>query len=509
LTEAQQTEKIDTAIVSRLKREETSRSQVMNILSMLTDVNGPRLTNSPGYKKAAAYAKSSLESWGVQNVFFDYWDEIFGRGWELKKFKLEVIKPTYASLVAYPKAWSPGVKGALRAEAIYLDVKKEADLDLFQGKLKGKIVLFTPPVDVEPAFKANAWRLTDSTLLQMANAEVPRPFTFRRNRTPSAAEKLEYLKWDFCQKEGALAVVEGSENYADGAVLVSGATVPYPQEVPYSRRIQVYDEKAPKILPQVVVSAEQYNSLIRQGQLRVPITLELSLETEFTPAERGFNVIGEIPGTDLRDQVVMIGAHLDSWHSGNGTTDNAAGSAVMLETMRLLKSLGMSPRRTIRIALWGGEEQGLLGSGSYVKRTFGVRRDKAFPYDSIELTPAAKSFSVYFNMDNGTGKYRGVYLQGNENAMPVFRAWLRPFVKSGAATLTLRNTTGTDHLSFDAIGLPAFQFIQDPIEYATRTHHTSLDVYDKALESDLKHNAWITAVFTWLAANREELIPRK
>jgi carboxypeptidase Q len=239
------------------------------------------------------------------------------------------------------------------------------------------------------------------------------------------------------------------------------------------------------------------------------VKLELTLETAFTPAAPGFNVIGEIPGTDLKDEVVMIGAHLDSWHSGTGTTDNGAGSAVMMEAMRLIKSLGVQPRRTIRIGLWGGEEQGLLGSRNYVKRTFGERLDRSYPYDSLKLTPAAQKFSVYFNMDNGTGKYRGVYLQGNEAARPVMRAWLKPFEKLGAQTLTIRNTSGTDHLSFDAVGLPGFQFIQDPIEYGTRTHHTSMDLFDKAVEPDLKHNAVMTAAFAWMAANRDELFPRK
>jgi carboxypeptidase Q len=239
------------------------------------------------------------------------------------------------------------------------------------------------------------------------------------------------------------------------------------------------------------------------------VKLELSLETEFTPVAPGFNVIAEIPGTDLKDEIVMIGAHLDSWHSGTGATDNASGSAVMLEAMRLIKSLGISPRRTIRIGLWGGEEQGLIGSRSYVKRTFGERLDKSFPYDSIQLKPAAAKFSCYFNMDNGTGKYRGVYMQGNEAVRPIFRAWMKPFEKMGASTLTLRNTSGTDHLAFDAIGLPGFQFIQDPIEYSSRTHHTSMDLYDKTVEADLKHNAIMTAAFAWLAANRDELLPRK
>jgi Zn-dependent M28 family amino/carboxypeptidase len=233
------------------------------------------------------------------------------------------------------------------------------------------------------------------------------------------------------------------------------------------------------------------------------------METEFTAPGPGFNVIGEIEGTDLKDEVVMIGAHLDSWHSGTGATDNAAGSSVMMEAMRIIKSLGVQPRRTIRIALWGGEEQGLIGSRNYVKRTFGERLDKAQPYDSIRLKPAGEKFSVYFNMDNGTGKYRGVYMQSNEAVRPIFRAWLAPFEKLGSSTLTLRNTGATDHVPFDAIGLPGFQFIQDPIEYSSRTHHTSMDLYDKLVEADLQHNAVMTASFAWLAANRDEKIPRK
>jgi Zn-dependent M28 family amino/carboxypeptidase len=248
--------------------------------------------------------------------------------------------------------------------------------------------------------------------------------------------------------------------------------------------------------------------MIRQLQQGIALTLEITLETGFTPAEPGFNVIGEISGTDLKDEVVMIGAHLDSWHSSTGATDNAVGSSVMMETMRLIKSLGEKPRRTIRIALWGGEEQGLLGSRSYVRRKLGERLDQRYPYDSIRLTHEGRRFSVYLNMDYGAGKYRGIYLQGNEAAVPIFKQWVKPFKDDGAATISLRNATGTDHLSFDAIGLPAFQFIQDPLEYATRTHHANMDVYDKVVEADLKHNAVMTALFAWMAANREELIPR-
>lgn len=272
--------------------------------------------------------------------------------------------------------------------------------------------------------------------------------------------------------------------------------------------MQSWSERAQGIIPQIVVAAEHYNMLVRQCQQGIPVTLELDLKVEFFPSAPGFNVIAEIEGTDLKDEIVMIGAHLDSWHGSTGATDNAAGSAVMMEAMRLLKSLDKKPRRTIRIALWGGEEQGLLGSRSYVKRKLGERLDERHPYDSIQLTEEGEKFSVYFNMDYGAGKYRGIYLQGNENALPVFREWIAPFEADGAATISLRNATGTDHLSFDAIGLPAFQFIQDPLEYATRTHHANMDVFDKVVEDDLKHNAIMTAWLAWCAANHDGRVPR-
>ena len=511
LTIAQKQEALDTLILSKIKDEGLNRSQVMNILSMITDVYGPRLTNSPGYKKAAAYAKSSLESWGIQNVQYDYWAEDFGRGWQLKKFSLQSLEPVYFPVIAYPSAWTPGIKGPLQADAVYLDVKTEKDLTNYSGRLKGKIVLFTPPTPVKPGFIPDATRYNDSTLLHMSNTAPPEPSSNRAGNNRREAQRLAWLKWDLCMKEGAVAVLEASSPslLEDGTLEVSGVTVPYPPEVPMEKRQRGQSASAPKILPQIMVADEHYNRLVRQLQKGFPVKLDLTLDVEFTPVEKGFNILGEIPGTDLKDEVVMIGAHFDSWHGGTGATDNGAGSAVMMEVMRILKTLGTNPRRTIRIGLWGGEEQGLLGSRSYIKRTYGERLDKTRPYDSIVLKPGAEKFSVYFNMDNGTGKYRGVYLQGNEAVRPVFRAWLKPFEKMGASTLTLDNTGGTDHLSYDAIGLPGFQFIQDPIEYSTRTHHTTMDVFDKVVEGDMKQNVVITAFFTWMAANREGLIPRK
>ena len=509
---SQKSEVIDSVLLSKIKDEGLNRSKIMNTLSILTDVCGPRLTNSPGYKKAADFVKSTLESYGVQNVIFDYWGEDFGRGWQLKKFSLQSIEPVCSPIVSFPKAWSPGIKKSVTAEAIFLDVKTSDDLSKYAGTLRGKIVLFNAPVTIKPGFVPDATRLDDSTLLAMANAGMDDPSTRgRRFQRSKEAQLLDYSKWEFCQKEGAIATLEASPGSTldDGTLLVSAATIPSSPEIQMDKRIRAWNPNAPKILPQVVVADEYYNRLVRQIQNGSIVKLELTLETEFTPSAPGFNVIGEIPGTDLKDEIVMIGAHLDCWHGATGATDNGAGSAVMIEVMRIIKTLGINPRRTIRIGLWDGEEQGLIGSRSYVKRNFGERLDKTMPYDSIVLKPGSEKFSVYFNMDNGTGKYRGIYLQGNEAARPIFRNWLKPFEKSGASTISLSNTGSTDHVSFDDIGLPAFQFIQDPIEYFNRTHHTSMDVYDKILEDDLKQNAVMTAVFTWQAANRTELFPRK
>ena len=505
-------EPVDTVTINKIKQEGLQRSKLMNNLSMLTDVYGPRLTLSPNFRKAAEYAKATLEAYGLQNVQIDYWGEEFGRGWELKKFTLQSVEPMTTPIIAYPKAWTHGIKGTVTADAVYLEVKTEADLAKYKGKLKDKIVLFSAPVPVKPGFTADARRFNDSTLLAMSNAGTPAEGGQGGFGGPNReAQQLAFAKWDFCMKEGAIAVFEPSPaaRLEDGTILVGAATIPYPPDVPQTSRARAQHANAPKTLPQVVVSDEHYNRMVRQIQQGRNVKLELSLETEFTPAAQGFNVTGEIPGSDLKDEVVMIGAHLDSWHAGTGATDNGAGSAVMMEAMRILKSVGAQPRRTIRVALWGGEEQGLLGSRSYVKRTLGERLDKATPYDSIVLKPAAQKFSCYFNMDNGTGKYRGVFLQANEAVRPIFRAWLQPFEKMGASTLTLRNTGSTDHVPFDAIGIPAFQFIQDPIEYSSRTHHTNMDVFDKVLEADLKHNAVITASFAWSAANRPGLLPRK
>lgn len=501
--QAQTREKVDSTTYAKLKAEGTDKSQVMDILSMLTDVNGPRLTNSPGYKTAANYAKQTMEAWGLTNVHFDSFGE-FGKGWQVKKFGLSATAPTYFNIISNPKAWSPGIKGTVAADVVYLNVKTEEDLEKYRGKLKGKIVLFNFPIMPKPHFEADASRVADSTLLKMANAAPrDRAASGTRRFATGAPEEITYKKWLLCQTEGALAVLECSRG-DHGTLYPQAATIPYAPSVPFADRARAHAANAPKILPQILVAAEHYNRLVRQIEKGVAVKLELTMETEFTPAEDGFNVVAEIPGSDKNAEVVMIGAHLDSWHGGTGTTDNAVGVAICMEAMRLIKSLGVQPNRTIRIGLWGGEEQGLYGSRGYVKKHLGEMVD-----GKAVLKSEAETFSIYLNTDNGTGKWRGINMQGNEKVRPVFREWLKPFEKTGTATLSLNSTGSTDHVAFDAIGLPGFQFITDPIEYFTRSWHSNMDSYERAVESDLKYNAVVMSTLAWQAATRDSLVPRQ
>ncbi len=506
-------EKIDTAVIAKIKNEGMSNSKVMETLSYLSDVYGPRLTGSPEFKEAADWAKKRLEEMGLQNVAFETWK--FGEGWSMKNFSAEMTEPRVLPLIAYPKAWSPSTKGTVSGYAVYLDAKTDDDLQQYKGKLKGAIVLTSELRELKAHFTPDADRLTDEDLLKLANADMPRgrgrvgrrdtaAFRILRERSVQARKRIE-----FCQQEGASVVVETSQG-DDGTLFVQSATVPQPVNAPMDRRINPYDEDAPKIPVQIVVAAEHYNRMVRMIQKGSRVKLAINLEAEFYDNQPGMNIVGEIPGTDLKDEVVMIGGHFDSWHGATGATDNGTGSASCIEAMRILTTLGIKPRRTIRIALWGGEEEGLLGSKEYVARHFG-QRDTAqgSVFGEIMQKPEYEKLYVYFNNDNGTGKVRGVYMQGNETARPIFRAWLGPFVDMDASTLTVENTGGTDHLSFDAIGLPGFQFLQDNIDYETRTHHSNMDVFDRVQENDLKQASVIMAAFAYDAAMREGSFPHK
>ena len=496
-------ERIDTAAISALKNEELRRSQVMEIASWLTDVYGARLTGSPAAKAAGDWTAKKLTEWGMSNVKLETWGP-FGRGWTNERLVAQVVSPRPFPIIAYAAAWTPGTNGAVKADVVMIKADSVPDLERYRGKLRGKIVFTQPTRDsVLPHFTADASRLADSSLVAMSRA----PFTpDARRGGPNAggpnaagpnaarfqaAQALQRAMAGFLADEGVVAVV--TPGRGDDGTVFNAATG--------SR-----DKANPTKVPAVIFSTEHYGRIARMVEKGVPVTVELDIKNMFSDEDpASFNIVAEIPGTDprLKDEVVMLGAHFDSWHMGTGATDNAAGSAVMLEAVRLIKATGLKPRRTIRIALWTGEEQGLLGSRAYVREHFGDPQTKQLKQ------PNHDRFAGYFNVDNGTGAIRGVYAQKNEAVAPIFSAWMTAYNDPRMKTVTANNTGGTDHLAFDAVGLPGFQFIQDPVDYSTRTHHSNMDTFERLVADDMRHNAAVVATFVYLTANREQKLPRK
>lgn len=484
-------EKVDLQMIQRIKQEGLQNSKLPEYLSYLTDVYSPRLAGSPQYREAGKWVVEKLKSMGLENSQMEPWGTL-GRGWELEKFYMAMTSPQYSPLIAYPKAWTKGTNGVIKSNPVFLDVKKAEDLEQYKGELAGKIVLMQGETEIEPGFKPDASRYTDEELKEMMMSPAP------GGRSPYAARMAEFRArrelnnkiTKFLKDEGAAVTVEPSRG-KDGTIFVqSGGSY------------RIGDEEA---LPSVVVSVEQYNRIIRILQKNIPVELEIEVKSRFVDSDSlGYNILAEIPGTDknLKSEIVMLGGHFDTWHAGTGATDDNAGCAISMEALRILKALNVKPRRTIRIAMWDAEEVGLIGSRNYVKNHFLDRekKEKKAEYDKL---------SVYFNFDNGTGKIRGIYLQGNEAARPIFEEWLKPFYDLGANTVTIRTTGGTDHLSFDGAGLPGFQFIQDELDYDTRTHHSNMDVYDHAQKSDLIQASVIMAAFVYNAAMRDEKMPRK
>ncbi|MEE8584572.1 MAG: M20/M25/M40 family metallo-hydrolase [Acidobacteriota bacterium] len=485
-------EPVDLVMVSKIRDEGFSRSQVMDILWHLTDVAGPRLTGSPGMQRSMEWSRDEMAKWGLKNSKLEPWGE-FGRGWSLQRFSIHQIEPYYFPLVAYPKAWTQGTGGVIRAKPVLVDASTPKDLEKYKGKLSGAIVLMPMTRDIDIGFEADARRLSDENLDEIENTQP------RRRRGGNADRRAEFRRRralrsemdKIFRDEGAAVILEGGFRGEHGTIFVS--------------RGGSYDVDEPMGLPSAVVAAEHYARLLRFVEKDIPVELEIEIGVQVHQDDlQGYNVVAEIPGSDPRlgDQIVMLGGHLDSWHAATGATDNAAGCAVMMEAVRILQKLGVKPRRTIRVALWSGEEQGLKGSRGYVKEHFGDR-------ESMELQPDHTRFSAYYNLDNGTGKIRGVYLQGNAAVKPIFEAYLEPFHDLGASTLAMRNTGGTDHLSFDAVGLPGFQFIQDPVAYSSRTHHTNMDFYDHIVPDDMMQASVIVASFVYHTAMRDEKLPRK
>ncbi len=489
-------EKVDLYTIQRIRAEERSHSKVMDTLFYLTDVDGPRLTNTPSFFTAANWVVKQLSDAGI-SAKTEKWGP-FGRSWRVDKFYAAMIEPQYQPLIGFPLAWTGSTNGPLTAEAMIAPIYTEADMEKYKGKLKGKVVLSMTPRELELSTKPLSSRWTDSEMQEAEKfpEESPRNAAAYRARLPGpwqnmTREQIRAIRKkinEFLASEAPAAVL--TYGYAGDGGTVFGSSGG--------------DRDPKEIVPpaSIVVTPEHYNRIHRLLSHNIPVKLELDVKTEILAPQDSVNVIAEIPGGSKKEQVVMLGAHLDSWHGGTGATDNAAGSAVMIEAMRLLKTLNLKMDRTVRMGLWGGEEEGLLGSKAYVKEHFGDP-------ETMKLTEAQAKLDGYFNVDNGSGKIRGIYLQGNDMCRPIFEEWFAPFKDMDAGALTIRDTGGTDHLSFDAVGLPGFQFIQDELEYSTRTHHSNMDLYDHVSESDLKQAATIVASFVYLTANRPEMLPRK
>ena len=501
-------EKVDLETITRIRYEGFHNSKVMDYASGLMDSIGERLTGSPNMKRANEWTRDQLTAMGLSNAHLEPWGP-FGRGWANQYVNVRMTSPDIAPLLVYAKAWTPGTNGVVTGKCIRVNIEKKEDFDKYKGKLAGMILIFGPDAEVKPIIESPYKRYTDDDLAKTAEYQIPgeRP-AFRFADFVKRQQFVKELN-QFLADEKVLAVIDHSRGTAGGGTVFvqSGGS---------------YKTGETTTVPQLTMASEHWSRIARLLDKKKDVTLELNVTNTFYDDDpMQYDTIAELAGTDKKDEVVMLGAHLDSWHAGTGATDNGAGTIVMMEAMRILKALDIKPRRTIRIGLWSGEEEGLLGSQGYVEQHFGSRppmddpgmkgmptlmRREAGP---VTVKPEQAKVSGYFNVDNGTGKIRGIYLQENEAVEPIFEAWMRPFKDLDMTTITMRNTGGTDHQSFDAVGIPGFQFIQDPVEYESRTHHSNMDVYDRLQAEDLKQMAVIVASFVYNTAMRDQMLPRK
>ena len=514
------TESLDLSMYARIRAEGLTHGKVMQFAGALADGIGPRLTGSPNMAKANAWTRDTLTAIGLENAHLEDWGD-FGMGWQQINTWARMVSPDPEPLWLQAAPWSPATQGQVSGEVVYVPLTDAKELDALKGKLAGKIVLLgamRPTPDItEPLFhRYTEEELKAMTGPQMARAGAPNFAALAADRARIAALRARALK--MMADEGVAAIITPTRDGGDGG----GTGIIFDDNGANLTRDAQKPENAVKV-PNAVMMIEHYNRLARMVSNHVPVTVEVDIETKFTgDHEHGFDTVAEIPGTDpkLKDQIVMVGGHLDSWISGTGATDNGAGSIVAMEAVRILKALDVKPKRTIRIALWSGEEQGLFGSQGYVKQHFGTfaQPDPPDPpgtpsflgrRGALTTTKEWETLDAYYNLDNGTGKVRGVYTQGNFAIGPIFAQWIAPLADLGVTTITNRNTGGTDHLSFDAVGLPGFQYIQDPMDYETRTHHSDMDTYDRLHEADLEQAAVVEAIFLWNTSEREAMMPRK
>ena len=511
-------ENIDLSMYQRIRDEGLTHSHVMDFASALTDGIGPRLTGSPNLHKANEWTRDQLTAMGCSNAHLEDWGE-FGMGWQQLNTWVRMSSPDTAVFIAQAAPWSPSSNGAVNGPAIWVQMKDEKDFDKYKGKLAGKIILLGDMREVKPVDKALFTRMDDKDLAKAAEFPLEKPKSF-------ADQMSEYVKrrafqeksGKFFADEHALAIVlpsrDGRDSGGSGGTIFDDGSLGW---FTYKR-----DHAIP--LPVVVMAIENYGRVYRLLKANVPVSVEMNVDVKYSgDHQHGFDTIAEIPGTDpkLKDEVVMVGGHLDSWAAGTGATDNGAGTVVAMEVMRILNTLQIKPRRTIRIGLWTGEEQGLFGSIGYVKQHFGYAPLATTPEElekpewmrkvvgPVELKPEQPKVSGYFNVDNGTGKILGIHLQENLAAAPIFAQWMEPLKDLGVTTITAQNTGGTDHESFDAVGIPGFQFIQDRMDYSSRTHHSNMDTYERLQPGDLAQAATVEAIFVYNTAMRDQMLPRK
>ena len=511
------TEKIDQAAISRIRDEGLNRSQVMDHISWLSDVYGPRLTGGPQIMQASDWALKKFTEWGLSNPHRETFQ--FGRGWSLVRFHAHMVEPQVQPIIGFPGSWTPSTKGTITADVVRVQIQSEADFEKYRGKLAGKIVLTQPAREVKMLDGLIVSRMGEKELAEAATmpaargrgtapaagrGEAPGGRGAGRGGTPNLASRIQ----EFYKAEGVAALFNRGGNNVMASI---GSDLSIQQQRPDGGTIfpsgggsRTSDPAMG--LPTVTLAVEHYNRMVRILDKNIPVKVELLLETKFheESSPNGFNTIAEIPGTDpaLKDEVVLLGAHFDSLAAATGATDNATGSGAMMEAMRILKTVGVKPRRTIRVALWGAEEQGLLGARAY------VREHLADPA-TMELKPGHGKISAYFNSDNGTGRVRGIWLQSNEAVKPIFEAWIAPLRDLGVVALGPRSVASTDHAAFDQVGIPAFQFMVDRLEYNSRTHHSNMDTFDRVQRDDMVQQATVIAVFAYNAAMRDEKLPRK
>ena len=494
------------AALAAIRDEGLRRSQVMDHISWLSDVYGPRVTGSPAIEEAGRWTMEKLREWGLSAVHEERFR--FGYGWSLVRFHAHMIAPQVMPIIGYPRSWSSSTDGTVTADVVRVDIRRPADFDDYRGQLRGKIVLPQPARDVRMLEGDVVLRMTDAQLAEASRAPVP-PVDEPGLREPGAGRGFGDRLQRFWIEEGVVAVLDRG---SDDTVMAGGSGLSPQTQRTDGGTIFVgtggpRGEDAGTLVPSATLAVEHYNRMIRILDKGLPVRAELHIETQFHGAPAGdplnaFNILAEIPGTDLADEVVMIGAHFDATHAGTGATDNAVGVAAMMEVMRILQAVGVRPRRTIRLALWGAEEQGLLGSREYVRRHFGDPETQTW-------LPAHETLSAYYNLDNGSGRLRGIWLQENYAAAPIFEEWIATMRDLGVTTVGPRSVSGTDHMSFEAVGLPGFQFIQDRLEYNSRTHHSNMDVVDRVQRDDVVQMAVVAAIFAYNTAMRDEQLPRK